>query len=416
MAKSRVRDPKPGGAAPLRRDSLAIGVVAVGIWLGWQIIRALLVTTAPPAIALQVAPDAPTALTRAAEAEYRDGEYDDAEWLAAKALERAPFNVAALRILGLVKSQRGETDQANEILTLAGNWSLRDSETHAWLVERRLRQGDYGSAFAHADTLARRRVEMWPAIFSLFQTAALEDPRARVALIAYLRPTAPWRNQFIQSLNERQKTRALSIMLAVMMKDHPNRYRSEELATLYSALLASDEYPGIVYLRRAMSAADAPLLADGNLAGVAAQGPIGWTFGGGPGLTVEAVEAPGGRRGLHVMSDGYRDLPAASQMVALRAGRYKMTGRSNLVSGRSDRLHWVISCAGGGRTLADSRDFSGTPNQWGAFSFEFQVPDSGCAAQWVRLMTNSGTGADPVDIWIDALAISPGADSASLDR
>ncbi|MBU1384260.1 MAG: hypothetical protein KJ916_05345 [Alphaproteobacteria bacterium] len=386
-----------------------MGLAAVGIWLAWQVIRALIVTTAPASIAVRVAPDSPVVLARAAEEEFRADDLEDAQWFAERALAKAPFNVPALRVLGLVEARRGDVDAANEILTLAGNWSLRDSDTHAWLIEQRLRQGDYSSAFAHADTLVRRRVELWPAVFNLFRTAALQDPRARVALVTYLQPSAPWRNQFLQSLNARPDTRALSITLAIMMKDRPSRFRDEELATLYSALLASTEYGGIAILRQSLVSSTAPLVTDGDFKGVAAQGPIGWTLGGGPGLTVEMVAAPGGRRGLHVISEGYRNLPAATQMVVLRGGRYRLTGRSYLVSGASDRLRWLVSCADSGRVLAETSAFSTAAEAWNPFAVEFQVPDAGCDTQWIRLETNPGGGRDSSDMWMEALAISPRA-------
>src|SRR5690606_6261812 len=101
-------------------------------------------------------------------------------------LRQSPFDVRALRVAGLVAARNGQDELANEVVTLAGNWSLRDDPAHAWLIEYRLRRGDDGSAFAHADTLVRRREDVRTQVFDLFTTAANSDPRSLPVLIDLL--------------------------------------------------------------------------------------------------------------------------------------------------------------------------------------------------------------------------------------
>ena len=55
-----------------------------------------------------------------------------------------------------------------------------------WLIERRLRQGNYVSAFAHADTLVRRRQDIQPEVFSLFTLAGVQDPQRSLPVTADL--------------------------------------------------------------------------------------------------------------------------------------------------------------------------------------------------------------------------------------
>ena len=178
------------------------------IWLGWQILLQPVIQRAPPELAVRVAPGSPLVLQRAAEAEFVAGEkdddarrYDNAASLARDALALAPFNVRALRVVGLTEARAGREPIADEILTLAGNWSLRDDPAHAWLVEYRLRRGDYASSFAHADTLARRREDIRPQIFRLFTLAAATDTaRALPEVARLLDARPPWRQSYFDSL------------------------------------------------------------------------------------------------------------------------------------------------------------------------------------------------------------------------
>ncbi|MGV8930453.1 MAG: tetratricopeptide repeat protein, partial [Brevundimonas sp.] len=138
-------------------DIVSFGLIVGAVVLGWQIALQPLMQRAPVEAAIRIAPTSPLVLRRAAEAELGADRNDNAAVLGREAFARSPFDVRALRVVGLTEARAGREDQADDILTLAGNWSLRDDPTHAWLVERRLRQGDYSSAFAHADTLVRRR-------------------------------------------------------------------------------------------------------------------------------------------------------------------------------------------------------------------------------------------------------------------
>ena len=161
-----MRDKADREIAPRRgrgvQDVISYGLIAVAVVLAWQIILQPLSQRAPVETAIRLAPGSPLVLRRAAESELAAGRVDNAAALSREALSRSPFDVRALRVFGLTEARAGREDEADDILTLAGNWSLRDDPAHAWLVERRLRSGDYVSAFAHADTLVRRRQDLQP--------------------------------------------------------------------------------------------------------------------------------------------------------------------------------------------------------------------------------------------------------------
>ena len=140
-----MRDKADKSAAPRWRVGVeavaSYGLIVAAVVLGWQIAIQPLMQRAPAQLAIRVAPGSPLVLRRAAESELAARRIDNAAALSRDALVRSPFDVRALRVLGLTEARAGREDQADDILTLAGNWSLRDDPAHAWLVERRLRRG-----------------------------------------------------------------------------------------------------------------------------------------------------------------------------------------------------------------------------------------------------------------------------------
>ena len=134
-----MREPRSPASTRGVTQHIGYGLLALSVWLAWEVLKAPVAARAPPSIGVRIAATSPEVLRRAAEAEFTAGRPGNAEALAEESLVRAPFNARALRVRGLAAAEAGETEQADQLLTLAGNWSLRDDPAHAWLVEYRLR-------------------------------------------------------------------------------------------------------------------------------------------------------------------------------------------------------------------------------------------------------------------------------------
>ena len=208
-------------------------MLIVVIWLGAEAVKAPIAMRAPSTLAIRVAPHSPEVLARAAEFEWSEGRPDSARSLAEDALAKAPFNVSALRVWGLAEAGDGDSSSADNVLTLAGNWSLRDTPTHAWLVQNRLRKGNYASAFAHADTLIRRRPSVYPEVFNLYSAAITADSRALSALTPLLEVGPPWRQAYFASLTSREDGDLALAQLALAMQKTSRPFTNEELAIAY---------------------------------------------------------------------------------------------------------------------------------------------------------------------------------------
>jgi hypothetical protein len=378
-------------------------LVALLIWLAWQIVVTLLVQRAPVEAAIRVAPGSPAVLSRAAEAEFVAGRTDQARELAELGLRASPFDVRALRVLGLAVA-KGNEDAADPILTLAGNWSLRDDPSHAWLMTRRLRQGDYVGAFGHADALARRRPDLWPGIFRLFTTAAVEDPRAVPALLQRIAANPNWRAEYLGVLRSDPRGPAVQGAVVLGLNDRPGRLLDAELQLIYRDWLDAGRLPGLIELRR-RSGRPAPGLHDGEFDGEPAPAPFGWQLDQNPGVGATLSQAEDRNGILYVESDGFRAQNVASQLLVLPAGSGQLTFRSRVETGVGEsRLRWTLTCVETGARLVEQA--VPVSDDWRDVSVAYSLPGSGCTAQWLRLETTAGPRRTFIAASFDRMAVS----------
>ncbi len=405
-----------GGVATARLRSGALdltgyALVALAVWLAWEVVKVPIVVRGPPALAVRIAPGSPDALRRAAEVELAQGRKENARVLSEEALLRAPFDGRALRVRGLAEadSDRGAADQ---ILTLAGNWSLRDDPSHAWLVQNRLRQGDYGSAFAHADTLVRRREELYPSTFRLFTAAASSDPRAIGPLVGLLAKNPPWRQAYLNSLYRVPEGPAVLLSLALSLERTKTPFSSEELSQLYTIWINERRYPAIVLLRSRLNRPPrVPALQDGDFSRPAGQQivPFDWLLGAGSGVTTEVLEddVRQGNPALRVGFDSFDPTVAAYQMLTVGPGPHKLTGEARYETSVDEGLAWTIRCVETGRILSTYQLPAGPAGGWKTFSFDFAVPDSNCSILQIRLDPLLASRRSQSAVWFDNLAIRP---------
>lgn len=390
------------------RSALGYAVISASVWLGWEALKAPVAERAPPEVALRLAPGSPEVLRRAAEGELLAGELDDAAFLAERSLAGAPFNARALRVLGLATARQGEVQRANELLTLAGNWSLRDDPTHAWLVEHRLRQGSYVSAFAHADTLARRRRDLDDQVFNLFTTAAIQDARAIPPLVRLLAADPPWRGPYLAALQARDEGDDLLLSLGVALKSTAAPLRNVELSRIYQGWVRERRFPAVAALRRELGR---PSLATEVQNGDFSQPiedrlpPFGWTVGTAAGLVVEAMEddLQPGDKALRVDYDGYGGTAAATQLLLLSPGSYEFTAQIRRENDSLASFEWVLSCVEGGAPLMRLRLPQGAEAEIGKraeLRAAVTVPAK-CSAQRLVLAPRAADRRSPIAVWFD---------------
>lgn len=406
-----VTGPPPGGTGlergPLRSWAPYVLTVLL-IWLAWQVVVALLVQRSPVETAVRVAPSSGQVLSRAAEAEFLAGRLDRARELAEMALTAVPFDVRALRVLGLAVAPV-DREAADELLTLAGNWSLRDGPSHAWLIKRRLEQGDYAGAFGHADVLARRREEVWPTIFQMFTVAATQDSRAVPFLIARLAHRPNWRLAYLDALVSQDQAPQVQAALALGLERTPGRLTDWELEAIYSQWVGKGRLAGVYELRRRLRRPPLMPLHDGGFEGVGAPLPFKWRTETGPGAQSEMSAAPdAGGNALFVETDGFSTRTIVSQLLMLDPGTYEFTGRFRFdAGGQYPALAWRVRCLETDALIANWAPKSSQQQlDWETHDFTFVISDT-CSAQWIELRTNRGPRRTTIVAWFDDFDIKP---------
>lgn len=388
-------------------------LTAAAVVLGWQIIVQPLMQRAPVEAAIRLAAGSPLVLRRAAESELASGRFENAAALSRDALLRSPFDVRALRVLGLAEAQAGRENVADDILTLAGNWSLRDDPAHAWLVERRLRGGDYTSAFAHADTLVRRREDIQPQVFRLFTVAGTEDPQRALPVIAsLLAAQPPWRSAYLHSLNQTPQGLQVAANLAILLETGRARLTNGELEHLYSTLLDGRNLEALSAIRgRINRPSTDEAVTNGGFADATAPQPFQWRLLQSAGIAVEiaADDLRPSNAALRVEYDGYATGTVTEQLTSLPPGSYRLAAEARTEAGApADRLAWTLSCAvSGSGIISVPAGVSGSaPGAWATLSGRFEIPED-CPAQWLRLETRADDRRSPTVVWFDRISITP---------
>lgn len=400
-----------GESGSARRTAKAFAPYAIltaAVWLGWQILTAPVLERSPVDIAIRLAPTSPMVLRRAAESELAAQRFDNAEYLGRRALSAAPFDVRALATVGMAMAERNRV-AANDVLTLAGNWSLRDDPTHAWLMNERLRRGDYASAFGHADTLVRRRKDIQPAIFRLFTTAATQDPRAAPPLVDLLAAAPPWREAFFDRLYADPQGDALLGGLAVSLQRSAAPLDDRELSSLYAHWLGEGRVAAIQTVRERIGRPSTDrLLVDGDFSGAPALVPFAWTLNQSAGFTAAVMndDRRNGEQALRVDYDGFGSGAVAKQFLLLPPGAYRLILEGRIEGGsRNTGLAWRLACGDNSPTAEIRPVFSSGDGGWKRFEAAFTV-SAACPAQWLVLTTLPGDrrGARIVS-WFDRIRI-----------
>lgn len=374
--------PPPEGKGPKARTALLIGIVGLCVWLAWAVVINALVWRGPPAFAVKLAPTSPVALTRLAHEEQRARRMAPAETLARASLRLAPFNAVALRVLGMSLHEKGETARAEPIMTLAGNWDLRDSPTQLWLFEQRVRAGEHASGFAHLDTVLRRRSDIRERLFAVVKQGLQEDPRVFGALAGRLALAPNWRPSFLSYLARDAAGRRQAVSIAASLNRSGTPLSDEEVRSLSSALLAERETAGLKWMAQQLGLLDGKPLRDAGFEGELVHPPFGWDIRGGAGASVEVVrDDTWNSRALLVSHDGLSVAPLARQLLALEPGRYALRGRSRGEDGPFE-YYWRVACVGGPASEAPARAVPGMDPL-----VTFSVPPAQCDLQWLELRT-----------------------------
>lgn len=295
------------------------------------------------AMATALAPDA-NHLSRRAQDLFFAGRNDAAIATARAALQIAPLNTRAIRVIGEAELARGHDDAGVDAMNAAARGGWRDNSTQIWALQMALISGDYGTALERADALIRRDT-IADQVFAAFR-AMNAEPSFRRSLIARLEDQPDWRGLMFLDL---RRASAPEIPAAVQLITDIDRTRRPVTdLELFPILERMTELGGADQAYRFWRSkapragwADDSQLYDGTFVvagkrqGVSSIPRFEWTVDpGGSGLaSVEA--APNGQGvALRASTDPGDSVVLATEQLLLEPGTYRIGAR---IFARSER-------------------------------------------------------------------------------
>jgi hypothetical protein len=396
-----------------RRSTLVLGLA---LFAALALIRTVVVvgvgdrlTENHPEAALKLGRDSPEVLASAALNAWQAKDARRSSKYAMAALDRSPLNVHALRTRGLSLEALGKGAQAESLMQFAGSRSWRDDGVQAWLLRDDIANHRLADAFLHVDALARRRVEMWPILFRLFDVGAADPEAAKV--IADLAGKEPyWRSSFLESLAaSKQKDPAVERMFQ-LVDQGPAPLTASEISFYLRRLDGEgryrDSFAALGRYKNGRQLVGSPF--DGGFTGRDGAAPFAWETFNKPGENLEMDPAPdrASSNALRVEYDGYSATDLIRQTLAPQPGDYLLTGEVRPQDGDPGVLAWQARCVSGGKVLATASPPPGTAtNVWSRFAVRFTVPAQGCDGVWLVLAESPQDHRSSNVTWYANLAI-----------
>lgn len=407
----------------LRRGTAAVRVVVVTLALvaGFFTLRSglafLLATPETAELALRIDPTNTNALSMDANERLKTVELGaPAAKLAAdskRILEHSPYEVVALRNIGIIAASNDDEKGAAKLLDIAARLTLRDYLTHAWLLDYRFRTNAVAPAVTEADILLRQDDQNWPVILPALITLT-RDPRIIDPLARVLATDPYWRGTFLTRLGSDNPYPDATLALLIRLKAIGSPASKEELDP-YFIKMADRPSPAqlfaqwVALLPPSAQSAGKGLLREGDFAGLDASPPFGWRLYPADGVYAERSTGPAGMgSALYVSYSGERETVFANQELVLPPGHFRFSGRVYAEDAiDAGVFRWSIVCMTKGATgVLGAAPVNPSPGQLSRYAVEFDVP-RGCDQQQLALTgTARDTTFDTLALYVDGLEIT----------
>jgi hypothetical protein len=373
---------------------LGLSAVLCGVaWLAWQIVSNPLLyslATSNPELALKLSSDQPRALDTLATRELidPDGNLDTAKDLARQALQLSPFDQRPYLVLLEVAEKQKDTTAAAGLLQFASDKMWRNLPLQLILLDRRLSQEHFDQALLHADAVLRVQPSYQPKLLPIL-SAFLLNPRASASIERFLGTAPPWREWFIEQLSQRLVNRSLLDPLYASLIRSPNPPRPEEQQAYLERLIKDRQYSEASqeWLRTLPhdERPDGKFPYNRDFLFPLDGSPFNWRVTARNGASIRVVPV-GKSRELRAEFSGARTYPRVQQLMLLPAGKYVFKGEVEAEGLRAARgLWWRIYCADSPNDNLTHTDLVSSDRPRQPFENAFEVPASGCSAQWLQL-------------------------------
>ena len=412
-----------------------IAFAAAGLLLAGAIFSRSLIPaigTVAPQLALAVQPGNADALLAYAAAEFgatdasagQSHSYSSLKATITASLASEPFNAASFSLLGLVADAEGDKTCAEELMRTAVTLSRRDSVAGIWLMRERFAAGDYAAAVRYAGVILRDGYASFNVVAPVL-TRIMETPDGAAHVERLMLDNPQWRQWYLASMTPFITDARTPLRLMMALKAADATVPPESVRAYLDVLVNLKLYDIAYYTWLQFLPTDqlerAGYLFNGNFSHPPSGIPFDWRFVPGTNYTADVAEWPGGGgdRALSLQfGEGRVEAIDVHQTIMLRAGTYVLRGRylGSAIGPRG--VQWEIRCRDTGTLVGHSPNVQGAFSEWRPFEWTFPIPDKGCPAQDLTLMSAARSASEQFirgAIWFDDLSILR-ADAVELKR
>jgi len=338
--------------------------------------------------------------------------------LARSALRSRPADVRAYRVLGFAANAEGDSKRALTLVTLAANRSWRDELAHGWLMDREMRAGRERAAMRHADALLRGNLKQVPVLLPVI-SPLVAYPEGRAALVERMAANPSWRRYLVFQVSNSDRLAPFNVPLFRRLAATPQPPSTEEMESALAGLIRLARYRDAhaAWREIAPSGRSAKVAVfNGAFDTVDAPEPFQWQILDRGGTSVK-LDTPPDREGqaLAVQYDNYSAPSLVRQLLVLSPGRQRLSMDAYVGSRASETAaSWYVICAESSERIATLRNPQKV-SSWETVSVEFEIPTTGCSAQWLWLTQVPGDRRTEIRLWFDNVKVVPVARSENDD-
>jgi hypothetical protein len=391
-------------------------IVAGGIFLIWMSISVSVAnrySSVAPVMALSFAPydaraKAELAQAKIVELASRPGDPTEIERLLREALMRDPTNAAAWRSLALASQFRRDALKTGRLFHFAERLSRRDLATQLWLIEERVSANDIRGALQHYDIALRTSSDASGILMPILVSATSND--GIVGPLADLMATdPPWEGDLLARLAEgAPSSDNLATFMERLARSRPLP-QSPMIPAMINRLIESRDFQAAWRIQRVVRP-PSPVerfIRNGQFDILDPVSAFDWRFANEDDLGAEPIILSGAGQGASLQLHAARAGIVARQLLLLPPGEYRVTAAVGPIAGSARALlHWSFTCA----VSPEGPTVEGQPlliQARATLQLRFNVPDSGCSAQWLSLEIRPETDTAAASAWIDAVDIRP---------
>jgi hypothetical protein len=229
----------------------------------------------------------------------------------------------------------------------------------------------------------------------------LDDPTITAALATAFSRDPPWRSLIVGVIVRQNRNPEGILRLFARLQDLPGGLTGSEFRSFLAGLIASGRYEQayLAWLNGLPPARLSTLgfLYNGHFQYPITNTPFDWTLAPAPGTEIEIGDGDKGRSLDVGFLGGDVDFKNVTHDLMLNPGHYALEGLVRADHLSSERgLRWRVACVEHPDDSIGTSDLVSGDMPWRAFSAPFEVPETDCRAQILRLELPARTARERV--------------------